>query len=102
MAVFETLDEAGFRAAVATGAAPRAVSARYDRRRQRLLIQLATGLDVAFDPRRVPGLEATSDDELADVGLEGVGGTIRFGRIDADYSVSRLLDVFLRSAPAAA
>lgn len=74
---------------------PRAISARFDRRTHRVVVALDTGLDLRFDPRRVKGLEAAAGDDLMGVSVEGVGSTLHFPRLDADYTVSRLLEGFL-------
>jgi len=99
MADFKILDEAAFRKAGERGrrayATPRAVAARYDKRKGRVEITLDTGIDFAFDPRRAPGLSDASPEDLVGVCVEGVGGSIRFPRLDADFTVSRLLEGFL-------
>ena len=99
MAEFKTIDAAAFEAAADRGrkayATPRAIAARFDKRAHRVVVALDTGIDFAFDPARAPELRDAAPDELAGVTVEGVGSTIRFPRLDADFTVSRLLEGFL-------
>jgi hypothetical protein len=99
MAEFKTIDDAAFKAAGVRGrfahATPRAVKARFDRRAERVVIRLDTGIEFAFDPRLAPGLEKAAADDLVGVTVEGVGSTLHFPRLDADFTVSRLLEGFL-------
>ena len=99
MAEFKTIDDAAFKkAAVSAGrgaARPHATGAHYDRRRHRVIVTLDTGIDFSFDPRQALGLSDASADDLSGVSVEGVGGTLHFPRLDADFSVSRLLEGFL-------
>ncbi len=99
MAEFRTIDEAAFKAAEARGrkayATPRAMSARFDKRAHRVVVALDTGIDFAFDPGRAPELMDAAPEDLAGVTVEGVGSTIRFPRLDADFTVSRILEGFL-------
>ncbi|MHB8531004.1 MAG: DUF2442 domain-containing protein [Caulobacteraceae bacterium] len=96
MAEFKTIDAAAFKAAGDRGkrahATPRAVSARFDKRRQRIVVGLDAGVDFAFDPKRAQGLSGANADDLVGVTVEGVGSTLHFPRLDADFTVSRLLE----------
>jgi len=97
MAEFKTLDDDAFqRAAARPGkATPVAVSARFDRRSRRVSISLSTGIDFSFDPKDAYGLEHAAPDDLVGVSVEGAGDTLHFPRLDADFSVARLLEGFL-------
>jgi hypothetical protein len=99
MAEFKTLDGAAFKAAGVCGrfafATPLAVAALYDRRSGRVKVTLNTGIEFAFDPRLAPGLEQAAADDLVGVSVEGVGSTLRFPRLDADFTVSRRLEGFV-------
>lgn len=99
MAKFKQLDETAFRQAAKRGkqafGTPRAVAARFDRRAHRIVVRLDTGIDFAFDPRRAQGLSDAAPDDLVGVSVEGVGSTLHFPRLDADFTVSRLLEGFL-------
>ena len=99
MAEFKPLDTASFKAAGRRGrrayANPRAIAAKFDRRTQRVFIQLDTGIEFSFDPKRCAGLSDAVADDLVGVTIEGVGSTLHFPRMDADFTVSRLLEGFL-------
>jgi hypothetical protein len=99
MAEFKAIDEAAFKKAVIKSsrvpAAPRALSARFDRRSHKVWVKLNSGIEFSFDARRAYGLEDASADDLAGVTVEGVGSTLHFPKLDADFSVSRLLEGFL-------
>jgi hypothetical protein len=99
MAEFKQLDEVAFRRAAKRGkqayATPRALAARFDRRARKVIVKLDTGIDFAFDPKRAPGLSDATIDDLVGVSIEGVGSTLHFPRLDADFTVSRLLEGFL-------
>lgn len=98
MAEFNALDSAAFQAARANkrrSPLPRAIFARFDRRSQRVTVRLDTGLEFSFDPRQAKGLAEAAPDDFVGVRVEGVGSTLHFPRLDADYTVSRLLEVFL-------
>lgn len=96
MAEFKRVDDETFTKARDRGAqvfaGPRATSARLDRRRRRIVVGLETGAEFAFDPACLAGLRNVSFGELEGVVVEGVGDTLRFPRLDADFSVSRLIE----------
>ena len=99
MAEFKQLDKAAFRRSAQHGkrahATPRAVSARFDRRSHKVIVKLDTGIDFAFDPKRAQGLSDATADDLVGISVEGIGSTLHFPRLDADFTVSRLLEGFL-------
>jgi Protein of unknown function (DUF2442) len=99
MAEFRRLDEVAFRRAAKRGkqaySTPRAVAARFDRRTHKVFVKLDTGIDFAFDPKLAQGLSDAAADDLVGVSVEGVGSTLHFPRLDADFTVSRLLEGFL-------
>lgn len=97
MAEFVEVDEMAFarkgRAAVLKS--PYAVSARYLAPRKRVVIVLDSGVEFSFESERAFGLQGASDDDLRDVLIDGAGGTLSFPRLDADFSVARLLESVL-------
>lgn len=98
MAEFKLLDESAFKRSVnrkRTPRLPRATTARFDRRSHRVIVRLDTGIDFSFDPRLAQGLADAPTDDFVGVTVEGVGSTLHFPRLDADYTVSRLLEGFL-------
>lgn len=70
---------------------PRATSARYDRRRNRVVVDLTNQCSLAFPPRLVQGLEHASDEHLAHVELLGAGYGLHWEELDVDISVPGLV-----------
>ncbi len=99
MAEFKTLDDAAFRKAGARGrrlsAAPKALACHFDKKTGRLVVQLDTGLDLSFDPHSAHGLKDAAAEDFVGVTVEGAGTALHFPRLDADFSVARLLEGFL-------
>ena len=94
MAEFVEVDEIAF-ARTGKGAvrhSPYAVSARYIAPRKRVVIVLDTGVEFSFESVRAFGLGDASDDELRDVLIDGAGSTLSFPRLNADFSIARLLE----------
>lgn len=96
------ITEAEFEAANRRGASrksafPAVVSVRYDRRIARIVIALASGLELAFSPRHAQGLENATPDDLSVIEVTPSGLGIHFPRIDADLDIPSLLEGFLGS-----
>ena len=93
--------EAQFEAARQSGEdrlrGPRAVAARYDAGRGRIVITLSTGVELGLLPRDVEGLAGASAAELRVIEVEGIGLGIHFPRLDADLYVPALLEGVLGS-----
>jgi hypothetical protein len=90
-------ERANRKAGTLAAALPRATSARYDRRLGRVLIELSTGLAVAFSPRDAEGLEDATAAELSVIEISPSGLRIHFPKVDADLYLPALLDGFLGS-----
>jgi hypothetical protein len=67
-------------------------SARYDSQDGRVVISLETGLQLAFHPRDVRGLERSMPGDLEDIVITPSRLGLRFPRIDADIYVPALVD----------
>jgi hypothetical protein len=76
---------------------PRALSARFNRRMGRIVIQLSTGIDLAFPPAIAQGLENATPAQLAEIEISPSGFGISFPRLDADLYLPALLEGFLGS-----
>lgn len=76
---------------------PRAVAARYDAGRGRVVITLSTGVELGLAPRDVEGLAGASTDDLRLVEVNGMGLGVHFPRLDADLYVPALLEGVLGS-----
>ena len=74
-----------------------ATAARYDRRTGRIVIQLSTGLQVAFRPSDAQGLENAKAQHLCKIEITPSGLGIHFPQIDADLYLPALLEGFLGS-----
>ena len=77
---------------------PPAIAVRYDRRIARVVVTLASGLQIAFAPRDVPGLMQARPADLADAEISPSGLGVHFPRIDADIYLPGLLKVRAFSA----
>lgn len=86
------MDVALARGEAALATEPRAKSARYDRRRGRVVVELSNGCTFAFPPHLVQGLEAATDAELAKVEVLGFGFGLRWEPLDVDLSIQGLLN----------
>lgn len=91
------LEQANHKARALASSLPHATSARYDRRLGRVLIELSTGLAVAFSPRSAEGLENATAAELSKVEISPSGFGIHFPKLDADLYLPALLEGFLGS-----
>lgn len=76
---------------------PRAVAARYDAGRGRVVIALSTGIELGLVPRDVEGLAGASTEDLRAVEVNGMGLGVHFSRLDVDLYVPALLEGILGS-----
>lgn len=91
------LTDAEIEAADARGRAyrethPHAVSARYDRMADRVIVELTSGATFAFPPRLVQGLADATPDEIAAVEVIGAGEGLHWEPLDLDYTVPGLVN----------
>lgn len=70
---------------------PFAVEARYDRRQQRIVVQLNTGLVVMFAPEMIEGLHDPKPRHLQDIEISPSGFGLHFPDLDADIYLPGLL-----------
>ncbi|MDB5961334.1 MAG: hypothetical protein JWP59_2628 [Massilia sp.] len=96
----KAIDDNSVAAANARGAAlqaafPAAVAVRYDSGSERIVITLATGLDLAFSPQQAQGFEhvTAADLDTAEISPSGLG--VHFPKIDADIYIPALIEGFL-------
>jgi hypothetical protein len=76
---------------------PRAVAAHFDAGRNRVVVRLTTGVEVAFPPALAQGLENAKPADLADIEITPAGLGVHFPRLDADLYVPALLKGVLGS-----
>ncbi len=89
--------DAGAEAAVERGriameTEPRAISARYDAKAQRIAVELASGATFAFPPGLVQGLCGAAPAQLAEIEVSTVGFGLHWPQLDEDFSVSGLMN----------
>lgn len=93
----DVFEAASQRAATKKAAFPAVISVRYDRRVARVVISLASGLELAFSPKHAQGLENAHPADLADAEITPSGLGIHFPHLDADLYLPALLEGFLGS-----
>lgn len=69
----------------------RAEAVRYDRQIGRMIVELANGCTFTFPPRLAQGLEAATEEQLAQVELLGAGSGLHWETLDVDLSIPGLL-----------
>ena len=84
------LERATKRARAFTTRAPKAVSARYDKRLGRVIVHLNTNLDIAFSPQDAEGLEHAKPSQLETIEITPSGFGIHFPKLDADLYLRKL------------
>jgi len=97
MAPRDEYEQAGARAAARRNTRPTAVDAHYDRRTGRVVVRLSSGLDIAFAPQSVQGLESVGPGDLAKIEISPSGLGLHFPKIDADIYLPALLEGVLGS-----
>ncbi len=70
---------------------PRAKSARYDRRTNRIVVELRNGASFMFPAELAEGLAGASPKDLAEVQVTPSGVGLRWSSLDADFSLPNLL-----------
>lgn len=85
------IDAALERGRTARSHEPRAAAARYDRRLGRVVVELANRCTFAFPPQLAQGLEAATEEQLAQVEILGAGSGLHWEALDADLSIPGLL-----------
>jgi Protein of unknown function (DUF2442) len=71
---------------------PRALSARYDPKSGRIVIQLSSDLEVRFSPRIAQGLEHATPAQLRRIEISPSGFGLHFPKLDADLYLPPLLE----------
>jgi hypothetical protein len=97
MASRDDFKRANRRAKDLTTRIPRAVSAHYDGKMGRIVIQLSSKLFVSFSPADAEGLEDALPLQLKEIEISASGFGIHFPALDADIYIPGLLEGFLGS-----
>ena len=74
-----------------------AISARYDRRGSRVVVNLNTGIQLAFPTKLVEGLSGAPPENLAQIEISPAGLGLHWPKLDADIYVPALLQGVLGS-----
>ena len=93
----DEFEAANVRAATRYRKIPCAMKAHYDGKRDRVVIGLNTGIEVAFRPRDAQGLERAKPDQVDTIEISPSGLGIHFPKLDADIYLPALLEGFLGS-----
>lgn len=78
-------------------AAGHAVGAHYDRRSSRIVVNLNTGIQLAFPAELAEGLAGASPQNLAEIEISPSGLGLHWPRLDADVYIPALLQGVLGS-----
>jgi hypothetical protein len=78
-------------AALSDKTEPRAATARYDRRSNRIIVELRNGASFLFPPELAQGLRDASVKDLAKVEITPSGEGLRWPNLDADFSLPGLM-----------
>jgi hypothetical protein len=76
---------------------PAAVDARYDRKNDRVVVSLSSGVDISFSPRAAEGLGNATTSQLSAIEITSSGLGIHFPKLDADLYLPALLEGVLGS-----
>ena len=91
MAKVDEFTAASRRGAERKARGPIAVAARYDRRRNRIVVSLNTGVELAFPPAIAEGLQDAGPSDLAAIELSPSGFGIHFPKLDAHLYLPAML-----------
>src|SRR6266852_631222 len=92
MVTRDEAQRANVRAGRLRDAGPTAVSATYDRRSDRVVVRLTSGIDVGFSPHDTQGLETAKPAQLDLIEISPSGLGLHFPKIDADLYLPALLE----------
>lgn len=69
---------------------PRAIKAKYDARKARLVVELTNGVILMLPPQLLQGLQSATPAQIAKVKLSPLGSGLHWAELDADLSVAGL------------
>jgi hypothetical protein len=93
----EEYEAANKRAEESLRKTPTATAVRYDRRIGRVVIELSSGIEIAFRPHDAQGLERAKPDDMREIEISPSGQGIHFPQLDVDLYLPALLEGFLGS-----
>lgn len=80
------------RGRIAMATEPRAVSARYDAKAGRIVVELTSGATFAFPPALVQFLRDATPEHLAEIEVSAAGFGLHWPQIDVDFTVKGLMN----------
>lgn len=92
MVTRDEIKRANVKAGRLRDAGPTAVSAVYDRRSDRVVVRLTSGIDIGFSPHDTQGLEAAKPAQLDAIEISPSGLGLHFPKVDADLYLPALLE----------
>ena len=92
MVTRDEAQRANVRAGRLRDAGPTAVSATYDRRSDRVVVRLTSGIDIGFSPHDTQGLESAKPAQLDPIEISPSGLGLHFPKVDADLYLPALLE----------
>jgi len=93
----ENLGLANARAAARQKSTSRATSAVFDKHQGKVVVELSSGLTIAFKPTDAQGLELAKPADLAEIEITPSGFGLYFPKIDVDLYIPALLEGFFGS-----
>jgi hypothetical protein len=97
MASHDDFEKAKQRAKHLQASLPKAISAHYDRKSGRIVVDLSSRLTLSFSPDDAQGLENAKPSQLDEIEITPSGFGIHFPKLDADLYVPGLLEGLLGS-----
>ncbi len=98
----DSFDKSSFDAAALRGEqrllGPHATRAHFDAARDRIVVELSTGIEISFSPGQAQGLENAPSDGLSEIEITPSGLGLHFPKLDADVYVPALLEGVFGSA----
>jgi hypothetical protein len=92
MVTRDEIKQANARAKRLRDSGPTAVSATYDRRSDRIVVRLTSGIDIGFSPHDTQGLETAKPAQLKPIEISPSGLGLHFPKVDADLYLPALLE----------
>jgi hypothetical protein len=97
MVQHNSVEQANRRATERQKSTPRAVSAKFDERLGKVVVELSSGLMIGFRPEDAQGLENARPEHLGEIEITPSGFGLHFPRLDADLYIPALLEGFFGS-----
>ena len=93
----EEFEKANARGTRRLAKSPAAVAARYDRRADRVVVQLSNDVELSFSPRIAQSLESAKPAQLAAIEVSPSGLGLHWPKLDADLYLPALIEGALGS-----